>query len=201
MRELHRQWSVQDGITGRQAVWDVRVPLFQSTADPDGREHDAVLPGPAAGAVCRNCRCRASAIRSCAFPDHYSQYVRECGAWGMRIVSGTPLIVEHIFCAGVRGTGDEKTYAGGVSDSVAQGAAVAAVVFCRWHTHHSCGHRADEEAFAVPVPRIRVVSHPQPQPGGCGRHDALPARGWQDRTSGDSRCRPSGCCSSITWDW
>lgn len=59
------------------------------------------------------------------FPDSpwekmpYREYFENCGAWGMRIVSETPLIMDHYLSAGIQGPPDKIKYRGGVADTLA----------------------------------------------------------------------------------
>lgn len=55
-----------------------------------------------------------------AFPWQYPEQTTNCGAWGLKIVSPLPLMVEHIFCAGIEGKDKSNIkYNGGVCDTLA----------------------------------------------------------------------------------
>ncbi len=54
------------------------------------------------------------------FPAHYPEQFTDCGAWGMRLVSTTMLMVDHIMCAQRLGPPDNVRYRGGVGDTLAK---------------------------------------------------------------------------------
>ncbi len=54
------------------------------------------------------------------FPHDFTEFVSDVGPWGMRLVSDTPLMVDHILITGRQGPPDNVRYSGGVSDSLAQ---------------------------------------------------------------------------------
>lgn len=54
------------------------------------------------------------------FPEHYPEQFTDCGACGMKLVSDTILMVEHITNTHRAGPPDNVKYRGGVSDSLAR---------------------------------------------------------------------------------
>jgi hypothetical protein len=50
----------------------------------------------------------------------YRKHFSDCGPWGMKFVSETPVLADHIFCAGVQGPSGNVKYAGGVCDMLIQ---------------------------------------------------------------------------------
>lgn len=49
----------------------------------------------------------------------FKEVFENCGPWGMRITSATPLIMDHFLSAGIQGPPDHVKYRGGVSDVLA----------------------------------------------------------------------------------
>ncbi len=54
------------------------------------------------------------------FPQDYGEFFKDRGAWGMRLVSDTVLMVDHVLNAGRQGPENNVKYRGGVSDSLAR---------------------------------------------------------------------------------
>ena len=54
------------------------------------------------------------------FPQDHPEFFRNVGPWGMRLVSDTPLIVDHICGCGRQGPPENVKFSGGVNDSLAQ---------------------------------------------------------------------------------
>lgn len=54
------------------------------------------------------------------FPRDHGDFFRNCGPWGMKLVSDTALVVDHIFWAGHQGPPDNVRFSGGVNDSLSQ---------------------------------------------------------------------------------
>jgi len=54
------------------------------------------------------------------FPHHHTEFFDDCGPWGMKLVSDTTLIIDHILIAGRQGPPDNVKYQGGVNDSLAK---------------------------------------------------------------------------------
>ena len=52
------------------------------------------------------------------FPRDYPEQFEDCGAWGMRLVSDTMLLADHILCARRLGPPDNARYSGGVGDTL-----------------------------------------------------------------------------------
>ncbi len=54
------------------------------------------------------------------FPEHHTEFFKDVGEWGMRLISDTPLIVDHICSCGRQGPEDNVKFRGGVNDSLAK---------------------------------------------------------------------------------
>ncbi len=58
------------------------------------------------------------------FPDasfmesDYREYFQDCGPWGMKLVSDSPLVADHILSAGLQGPPGNVKYSGGVCDTL-----------------------------------------------------------------------------------
>jgi hypothetical protein len=52
------------------------------------------------------------------FPDNYPDIFGDCGPWGMRLVSDTMLLADHILVARQQGQTEEIRYSGGVGDTL-----------------------------------------------------------------------------------
>jgi hypothetical protein len=53
-------------------------------------------------------------------PGDYSEYFGNCGPWGLKMESDTPLLTDHILSAGHKGPEDDVRYRGGCCDKLAQ---------------------------------------------------------------------------------
>lgn len=54
------------------------------------------------------------------FPRDHTELFKDVGPWGMRIISDTPLMLDHICSCGRKGPDDNVQFAGGVNDSLAK---------------------------------------------------------------------------------
>ena len=52
------------------------------------------------------------------FPRNYTEHFQDCGPWGMRLVSDTMLMADHILSARRNGPPDNVKYRGGVGDTL-----------------------------------------------------------------------------------
>jgi hypothetical protein len=52
------------------------------------------------------------------FPRDYPDVFDNCGAWGMKILSETPLIIDHVFAAGRQGPPGNVKYSGASNDNL-----------------------------------------------------------------------------------
>lgn len=52
--------------------------------------------------------------------DDYTEFFKDCGAWGMKIVSDTVLMLDHIMSTGRQGPPDNVKFAGGCNDILAK---------------------------------------------------------------------------------
>jgi len=53
------------------------------------------------------------------FPQHHTEFFRNVGPWGMKLVSDTVLMLDHICVCGRKAPDDNVRFAGGVVDSLA----------------------------------------------------------------------------------
>ena len=88
------------------------------------------------------------------FPRHYGEHLKDCGPWGMRLVSDTMLMADHILSARRNGPPDNVEYRGGVGDTL-----LKTRLARLWYPlgRHPNQPEARQSELAVPLPRVRVV--------------------------------------------
>jgi hypothetical protein len=87
-------------------AWETRVRMTVYYADAPPREiPEFTIPGEGNPLL--------------VFPQHHTEFFQDCGPWGMRLVSDTVLMIDHIGVCGRKAPEGNVRFSGGVVDSLA----------------------------------------------------------------------------------